>query len=111
MWASLTDWPGQYSRKLSHSIRVPYRVIVRAEPLENVIHTDQVRRRLPMFKRLGFSRRVFLRDSVGVAAAWELQRAAWAVGFSHESPVCNTVAAEQEVGPYYVADELVRSDV
>jgi protocatechuate 3,4-dioxygenase beta subunit len=25
--------------------------------------------------------------------------------------VCNTVAAEQEVGPYYVADELVRRDV
>jgi protocatechuate 3,4-dioxygenase beta subunit len=64
-----------------------------------------------MFKRSGLSRRVFLRGSVGVAAAWELQRAAWALGFSHETPVCNTVAAEQEVGPYYVADELVRSDV
>ena len=25
--------------------------------------------------------------------------------------MCNTVAAEQEVGPYYVADELVRRDV
>ena len=64
-----------------------------------------------MFKRSGFSRRVFLRNSAGVAAAWELQRAACALGFSQQTPVCNTVAAEQEVGPYYVADELVRSDV
>jgi len=57
------------------------------------------------------SRRDFLQRSVGFAAAWELQRAAWALGFAEEAPVCNTVAAEQEVGPYYVADELLRRDV
>lgn len=45
-----------------------------------------------------------------MAAAWELQRAAWALGFAPDTPVCN-VAAEQEVGPYYVADELLRRDI
>jgi protocatechuate 3,4-dioxygenase beta subunit len=64
-----------------------------------------------VIRRSGVSRRSFLRDSVGVAAAWELQRAAWALGFAQGTPLCNTVAGEQEVGPYYVADELVRRDV
>jgi protocatechuate 3,4-dioxygenase beta subunit len=64
-----------------------------------------------VIERSGVSRRSFLRASVGVAAAWELQRAAWALGFAQGAPVCNTVADEQEVGPYYVADELIRRDV
>jgi protocatechuate 3,4-dioxygenase beta subunit len=64
-----------------------------------------------MTQRSSVSRRSFLRDSVGVAAAWELQRAAWALGFAPGAPVCNSLAAEQEVGPYYVADELIRHDV
>jgi len=64
-----------------------------------------------MMRRIGVSRRGFLRGSLGVAAAWELQRAAWGLGFDQGTPVCNTVAAEQEVGPYYVADELLRRDV
>jgi protocatechuate 3,4-dioxygenase beta subunit len=59
----------------------------------------------------GFSRRDFLQRSVATAAAWKLQRAAWALGFPQGAPVCNTVAAEQEVGPYYVANELLRRDV
>ena len=63
-----------------------------------------------MSKRWGVSRRHFLRNGVSLAAAWELQRAACAFGFAQGAPVCNTVA-EQEVGPYYVADELVRSNV
>jgi protocatechuate 3,4-dioxygenase beta subunit len=62
-------------------------------------------------QRSGVSRRSFLRASVGVAAAWELQRAGWALGFAPETAVCNTLASEQEVGPYYVADELLRRDV
>ena len=57
------------------------------------------------------SRRDFLQRSVGIAAAWQLQWAAGALGFAEETPVCNTVAAEQEVGPYYVANELVRRDL
>jgi hypothetical protein len=64
-----------------------------------------------VIQRSGVSRRAFLRDSAGVAAAWKLQRAAWALGFAQGTPVCNTVAAEQEVGPYYVAEELLRRDV
>ena len=64
-----------------------------------------------MIQRSGVSRRRFLKGSAGFAAAWELQRAAWALGFAQGAPVCNTVAAEQEVGPYYVANELLRGDV
>ncbi|MBE7158070.1 MAG: intradiol ring-cleavage dioxygenase [Rhodospirillales bacterium] len=48
---------------------------------------------------------------MGLAAAWELQGAAWAVGLGPETAVCNTAAAEQEVGPYYVANELLRSNI
>jgi protocatechuate 3,4-dioxygenase beta subunit len=48
---------------------------------------------------------------MGLAAAWELQRAAWAIGLGQETAVCSTVAAEQEVGPYYVANELLRADI
>ena len=58
----------------------------------------------------GFSRRKFLSNSVALATTWELQRAAWALGFPAGSPVCR-LTAEQEVGPYYVADEMVRADV
>ncbi len=61
-------------------------------------------------ERAGVSRSSFLRASVGVAAARELPRAAWALGFAREAPVCNTVAAEQEVGPYYVAEMIVAVD-
>lgn len=64
-----------------------------------------------MVKQGGVSRRRFLQNSVGAAAAWELQRAAWALGFAPQAAVCNTVAAEQEVGPYYVANELLRANI
>ena len=57
------------------------------------------------------SRRDFLQRTVGLASAWELKRTACTMGFAQEAPVCNTVTAEQEVGPYYVADELLRRDV
>lgn len=64
-----------------------------------------------MIGRRRLSRRQLLRDSVGLAAAFELQRAAWALGLGQGTTVCNTVAAEQEVGPYYVANELLRADI
>ena len=56
------------------------------------------------------SRRRFLSQSVAVASAWQLRRAAYAMGFPANAPVCR-LEAEQEVGPYYVSDELVRSDI
>lgn len=59
----------------------------------------------------GVSRRRFLRTGVGAAAAWEMQRAAWALRLGKAATVCNTVTAEQEVGPYYVTKELLRSNV
>jgi hypothetical protein len=59
-----------------------------------------------VIRRPDLNRRRFLQHGAGFAAAWKLQRAAWALGFAQDAPVCNTIAAEQEVGPYYVAGEL-----
>ncbi len=56
------------------------------------------------------SRRRFLTSSVAFATTMELQRAAWALGFSAQAPVCQLVA-EQEEGPYYVREEALRSNV
>jgi protocatechuate 3,4-dioxygenase beta subunit len=64
-----------------------------------------------MIQRPNVSRRDFLQCGVSFAATLKLQRTAWALGFAQGAPVCNTVAAEQEVGPYYVADELLRRDI
>ncbi len=64
-----------------------------------------------MVQRSRVSRRAFLQRSLGVAAAWDLQRAAWALSLPQGSDICNTAAAEQEVGPYYVANELLRRNV
>jgi len=59
----------------------------------------------------GASRRMILKSGVGLVAAWKLQRAAAALGFSATgTTVCNTTQ-EQEVGPYYVADEMVRANI
>jgi protocatechuate 3,4-dioxygenase beta subunit len=58
----------------------------------------------------GLTRRRFLSATVAMATAFELRRAAFALGFSTDSTVC-TLTPEQEVGPYYVADELLRSDI
>ena len=63
-----------------------------------------------MVNKNGWSRRRFVASSVALAATWELQRAALAMGFTATSPVC-PLATEQEVGPYYVADEMVRADI
>ncbi len=64
-----------------------------------------------MVQTSSVSRRAFLQSSIGVAAAWELEHAARALGLPEGTPVCNTSMAEQEVGPYYVASELVRRNV
>ena len=61
-------------------------------------------------KAVDISRRRFLASGVAIASTLQLQRAAWALGLGADAQVC-VLNAEQEVGPYYVADELLRSDV
>jgi protocatechuate 3,4-dioxygenase beta subunit len=56
------------------------------------------------------SRRRFLASTAALATTLQLQRAARAAGLMADAQVC-TLAAEQEVGPYYVANELIRSDI
>ena len=56
------------------------------------------------------TRRHFIASGVVVASTLQLQRAAKAIGFAPEADVCR-LAAEQEEGPFYVADELVRSNI
>ena len=56
------------------------------------------------------SRRRFLTASMVLASSLELRSAAFAMGFGADSTVCK-LSAEQEVGPYYVAGELLRSDI
>jgi protocatechuate 3,4-dioxygenase beta subunit len=56
------------------------------------------------------TRRRFLLSGVAVATTLQLQRAARAFGLEPGSDVCR-LAAEQEEGPYYVADELLRSNI
>jgi len=59
----------------------------------------------------GFSRRTILGAGITAAAAWKLQTAARALGFLPTgSAVCNSTP-EQTVGPYYIARELLRSDI
>ena len=58
----------------------------------------------------GLTRRRFLSTTLAMATALELRRAAFALGFSTDSAVCRLMP-EQEVGPYYVAGELMRSNI
>jgi protocatechuate 3,4-dioxygenase beta subunit len=57
-----------------------------------------------------FSRRTFLTNTLALATTLELQRAAFALGLLQTSDVCK-LTPEQEVGPYYVAEELFRSNI
>lgn len=57
-----------------------------------------------------FSRRRFVTTGLAFATTVKLQRAAQAFGFAPTAEVCR-LTSEQEVGPYYVADELLRSDM
>ena len=56
------------------------------------------------------SRRRFVAGSLALATWPELQRAARAMGMPASAGLCK-LNAEQEIGPYYVADELLRSDI
>jgi protocatechuate 3,4-dioxygenase beta subunit len=57
-----------------------------------------------------FTRRRFLASSVALATTLELQRTARAFGLAKDPDVCR-LTAEQEVGPYFVTDALLRSDI
>lgn len=56
------------------------------------------------------SRRRLVMSSFAMATTVSLQRAVLALGFSSETQVCR-LSPEQETGPYYIADELLRSDI
>jgi protocatechuate 3,4-dioxygenase beta subunit len=56
------------------------------------------------------SRRRFLVSSATLATTFQLQRGALAIGLTPNADVCRLVT-EQEEGPYYVAEELVRSSI
>jgi protocatechuate 3,4-dioxygenase beta subunit len=55
------------------------------------------------------SRRYFIRSAVGAASALQLISAERALGL--QAPQACRLASEQEVGPYYVADEMIRQDI
>jgi protocatechuate 3,4-dioxygenase beta subunit len=57
-----------------------------------------------------FTRRRFIRASFGVAASGKVERAARSLGLEKRSDVCK-LSAQQETGPFYVAGELLRSDI
>lgn len=57
-----------------------------------------------------FPRRRFLVGGLSAAAGLSLGRPAWAAAPSVAIDAC-TLSPEQEVGPYYVADERLRSDI
>ena len=59
---------------------------------------------------LPLTRRRFVSSSLAVATTLQLQQAARVLGLSPATEICELVP-EQEVGPYYVADELLRSDI
>jgi len=58
----------------------------------------------------GVSRRRFVASGMALASTLQLQRAAWALGLGAEAEVCK-LTPEQEVGPFYVANERLRSDI
>ena len=55
-------------------------------------------------------RRVFIAAGVTLATTYQLQRAARALGLPATAQVCQ-MTAEQEVGPFYIDKESVRSDI
>jgi protocatechuate 3,4-dioxygenase beta subunit len=57
-----------------------------------------------------FTRRRFIRSSFGIAATLKLQSAARAQGLPQPKNVCR-LSAQQETGPYYIPEELLRSDI
>jgi hypothetical protein len=63
-----------------------------------------------MNKQNVFTRRRFIRSSFGVAATHKLQCAAESLGLQKQTEVCK-LSAQQEIGPYYIPGELLRSDI
>jgi len=58
----------------------------------------------------GLTRRRFIGSGLTIATMLRFQRAAQACGIGPSADICKLIP-EQEVGPYYVADELLRSDI
>lgn len=58
----------------------------------------------------GFTRRRFIGSTVGVAASLQWPRGLSAFGLTPPPAGCRLIP-EQEVGPFYIADELLRSDI
>ena len=56
------------------------------------------------------SRRRFVTNTVALASTLQLQRAALAMGLAPSDDLCKLMP-EQEVGPYYVPGELLRSNI
>jgi protocatechuate 3,4-dioxygenase beta subunit len=63
-----------------------------------------------MKKDSGITRRALIRSGIAMATTLQLQHAARALGLMPDAEVCKLVP-EQEIGPYYIADELLRSDI
>jgi protocatechuate 3,4-dioxygenase beta subunit len=63
-----------------------------------------------MSNKFPFTRRHFVAGSLAIAATSRLQLAAQTLGLAPGTQVCK-LNAEQEQGPFYVADELLRSDI
>lgn len=60
--------------------------------------------------RRALSRRNFVRGALASAAILELQQTAKALGFGAAAPICK-LEAEQEVGPFYLTQGLLRADI
>lgn len=59
---------------------------------------------------LGFTRRRFITSGLTAVTMLQFQRAVMALGLGPKTDVCK-LTPEQETGPFYVADELLRSDI
>src|SRR5271167_804358 len=56
------------------------------------------------------TRRRFVRTALIAAIGLKLHRTALNLGFSTQSPMCK-LTPEQETGPFYLADEMLRSNI
>ncbi|WP_053063998.1 intradiol ring-cleavage dioxygenase [Caballeronia mineralivorans] len=63
-----------------------------------------------MVSKTRIARRRFLSTSLALGAALRFPASAQAAESTHSSGLC-LLSAEQEVGPYYIEDELLRSDI
>jgi protocatechuate 3,4-dioxygenase beta subunit len=59
----------------------------------------------------GVSRRGFVVGGFALAAATQLERVAHALGVPVQQLQACQLMPEQEIGPYYIADEMIRSDI